>query len=260
MTQEKCTMLVDADIPCYQIAASLERVVDDGDDWVSAYMDKLEARQAFDSLIQGWKNEIGATDVVMALTDKTNFRNEVLATYKMNRVGQRKPIGLSSMKAHVANSYETVIKPALEADDVLGILSTHPTLIPGKKIIISIDKDFKTIPGFLYNPNKPEEGVQEVSENEANYWHMYQTLIGDRTDGYTGCPGIGPKNAEKILSKSPDFWGSVVAAYQKAGLGTAEALCQARVSRILRFTDYDLTAQKPILWTPELVAGAACLP
>lgn len=258
MTQEKLTLLVDADIPCYQIASSLERVIDDGDDWVSAYMDKNEAKQAFDALIEGWKKDTGATEVVMALTDKTNFRHEILAGYKANRSGARKPIGLSALKGHVADAYETVIKPGLEADDVLGILSTHPTLIPGKKVIISIDKDFKTIPGFLFNPNHPEDGIVEVSENEANYWHFYQTLVGDRVDNYSGCPGCGPKTAEKILAKSDDWWGSVVAAYNKAGLSETEALCQARVSRILRASDYDFTAKKPILWTPkQVVSGVA---
>ena len=38
-----------------------------------------------------------------------------------------------------------------------------------------------------------------INEKEANYFHMLQTLTGDPTDGYKGCPNIGKVTAEKIL-------------------------------------------------------------
>src|SRR5262249_40632645 len=135
------------------------------------------------------------------------------------------------------------------------ILATSDKIIPGRKIIVSADKDMKTIPGEHYDPNKRELGVVTVSRLEADGYHMMQTLTGDTTDGYTGCPGVGPKKAEKILGDEPHlWWHRVVEAYDKAGLSEAEALTQARVARILRATDYDFKLKKPILWTPP---GAA---
>ena len=94
---------------------------------------------------------------------------------------------------------------------------------------------------------------------------MMQTLTGDTTDGYTGCPGIGPKTAEKILQAAlaegtteanpaqlrEIYWQHVVKAYAKAGLSEEEALTQARVARICRNSDYDFKTKQVILWSPN---------
>jgi DNA polymerase-1 len=131
----------------------------------------------------------------------------------------------------------------------MGIFATWSKL-KGEKVIVSIDKDMKTIPG-LYS--RDGETIVEVSEDEADYWHLFQTLTGDQTDGYSGCPGIGPKKAEAILQhpdNQDDLWGVVVRTFVKAGLNEDEALVQARVARILRASDYDFEKKEPILWTP----------
>jgi DNA polymerase-1 len=116
----------------------------------------------------------------------------------------------------------------------------------------------KTIPGLYLRTL--DDDVIEVDEAEANVHHMFQTLSGDATDGYTGIPGVGPKKAEAILADatadaSPmnywgDVWKAVVAAYAAKSLGEEEALRQARVARILRASDFDFKAKRPILWTP----------
>jgi DNA polymerase-1 len=142
----------------------------------------------------------------------------------------------------------------LEADDVLGLLSTSKTLT-GKRTIVTIDKDLLTVPGLLWNPDKPDDGVVSTSEEEADYRHLLQTLTGDATDGYSGCPGVGPKTAEKMLADvEPELrWLRIVEAYEKAGFGAEEALRQARVARVLRRGEYDTKAKKVHLWTPDQV-------
>ena len=40
-----------------------------------------------------------------------------------------------------------------------------------------------------------------------------------------------------------------MAAFEKKGLTESDALVQARVARILRASDYDFAAKKPILWS-----------
>ena len=166
------------------------------------------------------------------------------------------------MKKYLIEAYGAVSSKGLEADDVLGIWATSPCAAAHRPLIISIDKDFNQIPGYVYNPDK-DTGPRFINEHQANYWHLYQTLIGDKTDGYNGCPGVGPVKAEKILMDEalwdhPDFvffnvssaWEAVVATYVKAGLGYEEALRQARVARILRYSDFNNETQEPILWEP----------
>ena len=96
-------------------------------------------------------------------------------------------------------------KPGLEADDVCGLLSTKPE---NKKqcVVVSNDKDLKTIPGMLYRPMSDE--MLSVTEQEADKNFLTQCLTGDSTDGYPGVPGIGPKKAEALLGGRPD-WGAV---------------------------------------------------
>lgn len=251
------TLLVDGDIFCYQIASACEVETDWGDDLWTLHSDAAEAKTKLDSYLTDLLSTLSGTEIIVALTHHDNFRKSILPSYKSNRQGVRKPLCLKALKAHCANKYDTFIRPGLEADDVLGILSTSETLVKGERIIVSIDKDLKSIPGKLYDPKQPELGIVEVSENEADYWHMYQTLCGDATDGYKGCPGCGPKTAEKILESTTDWWPAVVKAYKKAGLGEEEALTQARIARILRSSDYDFKLKQPILWSPEKAMSAA---
>jgi DNA polymerase-1 len=107
----------------------------------------------------------------------------------------------------------------------------------------------KTLPGKFYNPDTKE--LHNGTQSEANWWHMYQTLVGDATDGYSGLPSVGPKNAEKILDKSADdLWPLVVDAYVSKGLTEEDALLQARMAKILTKDLYDQTTKEVKLWVP----------
>jgi DNA polymerase-1 len=132
--------------------------------------------------------------------------------------------------------------PRLEADDVCGIMATEdPTFVA-----VSGDKDFGTLPITWYNMLRDE--MRSVTPEEADKFHLIQTLAGDPTDGYMGVKGIGTKTAEKILEKDGYNWETVVATYEKAGLTEDDALVTARLARILRASDYDGVDIK--LWTP----------
>jgi DNA polymerase-1 len=263
MPKKNRIALIDGDIFCYQQAAAAEVPTDWGNDFWTLHADAAEAHASLDAALQDVLKELDASEMIVAFTHPENFRKAILPSYKENRKSVRKPMILNELKKHVADNYETFLRPGLEGDDVLGILSTSIGIIPGnpEKIIVSIDKDFKGVPGKLFDPKAPEKGIQEISEQEADWWHMYQTLCGDSTDGYSGCPGCGPKTAERVLDERAglSMWDAVVRAFRKAKLGEQEALVQARVARILRAEDYDFKAKKPILWTPkqEKVSGAA---
>jgi DNA polymerase-1 len=81
---------------------------------------------------------------------------------------------------------------------------------------------------------------------------MFQTLVGDTSDGYKGCPGVGKVKAEKLLAGNDKlYWEIVRATFEKAGLTEQDALTQARLARILRFSDWDNEKKEPILWSPS---------
>ena len=245
-------ILIDGDILLYQISASAEQPFYWGDDLWTLHADEREVKEQIDNEVTALKTHLNAKRVIIALSGETNWRKFVLPTYKSNRKGTRKPVVYRAAKDYVRSVYEVSEYPNLEADDVLGIIATDKK-VRGDKIIVSADKDLKTIPGLLYNPDKPELGIQEISREQADWNHMYQTLVGDTADGYTGCPGVGPKTAEKVLNglQSSQLWEAVVSAYTDAGLSEAEALTQAIVSRILRCGEYDPSAHLVHFWTPN---------
>jgi DNA polymerase I len=89
----------------------------------------------------------------------------------------------------------------------------------------------------------------EISEADADKAFFTQVLTGDPVDGYKGVPGIGPKKAETILGTRPS-WGAVEQAFIKAGMTRDDAIQQARLARILRWTDWHDEIQEIRLWTP----------
>jgi DNA polymerase-1 len=243
---EHLTLLIDGDIVCYEAASAVEQEIEWDHDLWTLHSNLDEAKALVETKLLGWQERFSA-DIVIGFSDSTNFRKTVYPDYKGNRKSKRKPLAYKPLKQWMEGVWESYQRPGLEGDDILGILATHPSAIRGQKIIVSIDKDMKTIPGYVWNPDKDAEPVFYSTE-EADYWHLYQTLTGDTTDGYPGLPGCGPKGAEKVL-EDPS-WKAVVAAYEKKGLTEEDALVQARCARILRTTDYDFKKKEVKLWCP----------
>ena len=247
----RVTLLIDADVLAYQAANGEQRVTDWGDGVTSVAMGSLE--EGVEDVLraaEALKERLAAHAYVLCLTHPEQFRKKLLPTYKGNR--GEKPVLVDPIRNELADKHGGVRRIGLEGDDVMGIYATHPKLLPGKKIIVSIDKDMKQVPGMLYNPGKDE--LTEVTAEEGDYFHMLQVLTGDPTDNYKGCPGIGPVKATAILADNDDQWVTawerIVAAYESKGLTEADALVQARVARILRHTDYNFKTKEPILWQP----------
>lgn len=252
------TLLIDADIPAYAIAAKCETTADFGEDYELAV--DLSPEQIEDMVteeIEWCMKKTKCDQVIVALSDPTTpgyFRRELEPTYKMTTGrAARKPELLQSVKNHLADRYKYYVRPRLEADDVLGILATHPYLIEGRKVICSADKDLRTIPAPVFNPQKPELGVMDIDPLDADRFHMYQTIVGDTTDGYPGCPGIGEKSpfAEEIIEADRnELWDIVLDAYASKGRTEDDAILQARMARILRAEDYNFKTHKIKLWNP----------
>lgn len=255
------TLLIDGDIFIYQIASKAEKPIDWGDGQWTLGADQQSAQQELDDYFSKLKETLEADALIIAIKDKLNWRRDVLASYKAHRAVVREPMLRQPLMQYVSDNYRVFSRPTLEGDDVLGILSTSNQIVKGEKVIVSTDKDMKQIPGLSYNPNRPEAGIVETDEMAADMWHMTQTLTGDSTDGYSGCPGVGPKTASRILCEAikngepgmlGDIWRDVVQAYEGKGLTESDALVQARVARICRASDYDFKERKVILWQPPV--------
>lgn len=279
MASKKRLLLLDGDIFAFQTASAVESEDDLGDGFIVLWSDFNTAFKAACDQIEAIKAKLKAELVFFCHTDSKNWRKDVLPSYKANRKDVRKPIALARLKEALSERYNGILRPELEADDCMGILATHPKWYSEyTKIIVSEDKDLRTIPCWIFNPAKDDKPY-EITVDEADRWHMAQSLAGDATDGYGGCPNVGITTAEVALNdlagwesyehtfKSgerkgttetrwrkvtlPDRWSVVVSHYVKAGLSEEEALRQARVARICRYEDYDFKEKKVKLWLPE---------
>jgi 5'-3' exonuclease len=258
----KRLLLIDGDQFLFKSTSAIEKDVRWDDFNHVLFSNANEAWDTFVGMLKRIFERFETEEHALCFTTPPNFRRTLAADYKGNRQ-TRKPLCYSTLREKAEAHYTCVSLPGLEADDVMGILATKP----GKtsRIIVSQDKDMKTVPSTVW------DGVDltTYSEAEADYWHLYQTLVGDSSDGYKGCPGIGPKKAEGILahtilaepssiperergdSYAKTRWARVVETYAKAKLTEADALVQARLARILRWTDWDGETKTPILWTPK---------
>ena len=235
----KTALLIDGDIIAYKHAAGSEVPTDWGDDLWTLHTDVAQARHQMEIDLKDLVTILKADEIVIALSDKENFRRRIDETYKASRKKSRKPIGLPSLRDWLEVEWDAETRAELEADDLLGIWATDPEFLKGyRKIIVSTDKDMKTIPCNLYNPQKPDLGVQKITPESADRFHLYQTLIGDSTDGYAGCPSIGPTRAERILDGNCS-WEAVVSMFEQQGLTEEDALQQARLAKILRSCNYN---------------------
>ena len=256
------TVIIDGDVLVYKVAEaiseSFEVTTEEDDEYIYrniGYAPKAQAAERVEQMIDRICKDTKSTEAVICLSDReNNFRKQLNPSYKGNRKAI-KPILNDYLRQYLQDSgYKVYVKDGLEADDTIGILATSTKIIKGDKVVWSLDKDFKTIPCKFRRefPNGTHES-KVISQEEADWWFMYQTLIGDKVDGYSGCKGIGDKTARKILgdvgkNSLEKMWGLVKNSYEKMGYTEEDALRNARMARILRAEDYDFKKKEVKLW------------
>lgn len=242
-------LLFDADIIAFKAAAATEQPINWGDGIWTLHGYEQDVIDHAMSYMQSVADKLDTQDVLLFLTGANNWRKDILPSYKSNRKDTRKPLMLPFIRQFMVDNLGATIVDTFEADDLLGIEATSTD----DCIIVSEDKDLKTIPALVYNPQKDDEPVL-IPEFTAAWNHMFQTLTGDSTDGYSGCPKVGPVAAKKILQdidQVEDLWPAVVAAFKKQNLSEEVALQQAQVARICHASDFDKETGKVIPWTPS---------
>ena len=249
-------LISDADGLIYKIAFPSQHAIN----WAeinqpelwTLHADENEAWFRLARAIDDLKARFKADAYTLCLSDSTNFRHRLLPTYKGNRADTLKPLLHSRLRDRALSELPTCLVTDFEADDLLGIFAHNLALSGEAPLIVTDDKDLLTVPKPQVHFAGSERDIVCPTQVEADRWHMRQTLTGDAVDNYAGCPGFGPKSADKVLTKFdgdvPKFWEEVVVpAYVKRGLTAEDALVQARCAYILR--SYD---DVPGKWTPQV--------
>lgn len=246
----KTTLLIDGDVLAYQSAFIAQTNFQWDEELWTVQSDLAIAKEWIVERLEFFKKKTSADDYILAISDRNNFRRKLYPDYKANRRSKFAPIGLQPIRDWLNEEYGTTTYPNLEADDVIAILATERPDINDERIIVSIDKDFKSVPCKFYDFNRDD--MHEVTEEQANAYHLMQTIAGDPTDGYKGVPGIGVVKAQRMLDEKGATWSTVMEAYDKAGMTEDEALMNAWMAYLIRKGQYNKKRKElTYLWMPN---------
>lgn len=236
------TLLIDADYFLYRAASASEQEHEYCPDLTVIVGDFRRGKNIVEAELDKLRSRFKSNKVLLTFTDQTNFRKTVDPSYKGNRT-KRKPCGYLKLKQWAMDKYPSVMKPTLEADDVMGILATNGSL--DNFVLISPDKDMAQIACRIYDLKTEYTQTRELAERKL----YEQCLTGDSCDGYSGCVGIGPKRAGQILDKCKgiNYWEAVLKTYDEAGLTAEDAIRNFNLARILQVENWDADKQSPIL-------------
>ena len=140
------------------------------------------------------------------------FRHKSYEPYKANR--DKTPEGILVAVPYIKRILEAYRIPVFEvegyeADDVIGTLSHLAEKQGFFTYMVTGDKDFGQLvtPNVkIYNPGKSEiQGVEEINAKYGIHSPLQLIdilgLMGDSADNIPGCPGVGPKTAEKLIQQ-----------------------------------------------------------
>jgi len=181
--------LIDADSLIYQIA------------FVEPALSQCKIN--FDNKLKEIMTSTGASDGIVFLKGKDNFRYKVDIAYKANRKDTIEP----EIQERIVSLYEyangfSVQSEYGEADDYCNIYAQE-AIRDNKNFVIShIDKDLNTIAGWHHNFRN--DIISFVNEDAAYQFLMEQLLTGDSTDNIQGLKGVGPITAKKLLKDIPN--------------------------------------------------------
>jgi len=153
------------------------------------------------------------------------FRHERFPEYKANR--EEMPEDLRKSIPYIRKIIEgfnipIIEKAGFEADDVIGTLAKEAERQGFVTYMMTPDKDYAQLVTeniFMFKPGKSGDdaevwGIKEIQENFGirNTEQIIDILglMGDSADNIPGCPGVGPKTAEKLIAD----YGSIDGVYQ----------------------------------------------
>lgn len=252
-------------------AAFANQITVDLDDGLGAepMVNEREAVRTAMKLVAEWTQKAGCSRPILTLSSvkSDSFRHRLWPDYKANRTGS-KPLAYATIRSALEMEFEVYQEAGLEADDLMGIGGSAEN---AQCVIVSGDKDMKTVPAIVFNPMQDKRPVR-IKPAIADQMWMRQTMIGDSVDNYPGIPGVGPTTADAILlsphrlrktnvgkrvakwkwvkGEPCSLWQSMLDYAEKAEVDEAHLITMAQVARILRTGDFNKETRTVRLWHP----------
>lgn len=151
-------------------------------------------------MIKGNCDKLGCEDYIIGLSGESNFRLDLpLPTkYKSNRDNLLRPLNLEKVQDYLIRHHKAKIVEGRECDDWQASWAYRGYRTNKKIVQVTIDKDARGVPGWMFNPDTMSEplfvhGLGELVRGEKKVegigrkWFYFQTLVGDAVDGFKPC-------------------------------------------------------------------------
>ena len=172
------------------------------------------AVMGFCNTLQEVLRTMNPTHIGVAFDHGKTFRHEAFPAYKAQReatpedIKASVPIIKSILSALHIPIYQI---DGFEADDIIGTLATQAGAQGIDTYMLTPDKDYAQLVGphvYMYKPGF-RGGYDTLGEAEVTAKYGIATtaqvidllaLMGDSSDNYPGCPGVGEKTAAKLIN------------------------------------------------------------
>jgi len=213
---------------CYRICdiADIRKWINEKRDreWMEAEIVSLSVNRltnmVFNVLEDVEETGIEITEVEYYITTcKNSIRKKYYSGYKASRSIKKSPMTkwVSKSRTYIRDVMNFAVgNDEWEADD---LIADRAKVLLDECIILSVDKDLKTIGGLFFdyykipsldehgksildeygNPAKKYRGLSITTAEEANRLHFIQAIMGDSGDDIEGAKGIGESKAIKII-------------------------------------------------------------
>ena len=157
------------------------------------------ANQVYLNIVQNVKNSFGGF-FYMTITPKGTFRNRIYPLYKHKRPerSQIKSDALSYFAWKYAE--KTVFHDDFEADDIVVYFMKR-----GSRVL-AIDKDILGVAEREIFNYKTKKYIHPINPLQIEENIVYQSMMGDSTDGIPGAEGIGKAKALKKIKDGIDVF------------------------------------------------------
>lgn len=172
------------------------------------------AVMGFCNTLQEVLRTMNPTHVGVAFDHGKTFRHEAFPAYKAQR--DATPEDIKASVPIIKNILSALHIPiyqidGFEADDIIGTLATQAGAQGTDTYMLTPDKDYAQLVGphvYMYKPGF-RGGYDTLGEAEVTAKYGIAStaqvidllaLMGDSSDNYPGCPGVGEKTAAKLIN------------------------------------------------------------
>lgn len=180
-----------------------------------AFSDKItsEAFSATMRAVERCQKMVPDSDVVVCCDGRGNWRKDLAPSYKAHR--EKAPAAMYGLLDRVKEALKDaghllVTRDGFEADD---IIQTYVTMAKDRGVGVTIASHDKDLTALIDDAQDitclrtatwveyKEKDVIEKLGVKPNQVQDWLSLVGDASDGITGCTGVGPKTATKLLNE-----------------------------------------------------------